>query len=204
MTLSNTLWLYGVAVVDNEDSDEMPDAEAPPEESERRFAVNLRMLREREGVSQVKLAQEMAGRGWPWRQQTVTRVESGQRMVRLGEALAIAGILRVSLDQLTAGSAESDAMEKVLSAASGVDNGARYVSGFVRALLAAHETARAVLAETEAMQWPRVRALREVLAERVAAHTLDAAIAEGVRRFEEKEDPSAWMDSRRDRPDARR
>jgi len=76
------------------------DKDNPPELTEQRFAENLRMTRERKGISQVRLAQEMAARDWPWRQQTVTRVETGQRMVRLGEATAIAEILGISLDTL--------------------------------------------------------------------------------------------------------
>ena len=71
------------------DDDQLPS----PDDTEQRFAANLRLLRERQDISQVKLAQEMAARGWPWRQQTVTRVENGQRMIRFGEATALAEIL---------------------------------------------------------------------------------------------------------------
>ena len=53
-------------------------------------------------MSQVHLADEMAARGWPWRQQTVTRVETGRRMVRLGEAMAVAEILETCVVRLTA------------------------------------------------------------------------------------------------------
>ena len=72
-----------------------------PELTEKRFAANLRAAREAIGISQGRLAEEMVARGWPWHQQTVTRVETGRRMVRLGEAKAIAEILEMSLDQLT-------------------------------------------------------------------------------------------------------
>lgn len=77
-----------------------PDADVP-ELTEERFAANLRAAREAIGMSQEHLAGQMAARGWPWRQQTVTRVENGRRMVRLGEAKAVAEILDMSLDQLT-------------------------------------------------------------------------------------------------------
>lgn len=68
---------------------------------EARFAANLRRLRETAGISQVALAEEMSRRGWPWRQQTVTRIESGKRLVRLGEAKSVADILRTTIDRLT-------------------------------------------------------------------------------------------------------
>jgi FtsZ-interacting cell division protein YlmF len=85
--------------------------ESPSELTEQRFAANLRALREISGVSQVSLAQEMANRGWPWRQQTVTRVENGQRMVRLGEARAVAEILKTSIDRLTQPTEETREIE---------------------------------------------------------------------------------------------
>jgi len=46
-------------------------------------------------MSQYALAREMEDRGWPWRQQTVARLETGQRMVRLGEAATLARMLRI-------------------------------------------------------------------------------------------------------------
>jgi len=87
------------------------EEESPPEITEERFAVNLRMTREAAGVSQSRLAEEMAARGWPWRQQTVTRVETRQRIVRLGEAKAVAEILETSLDTLTQPTGEMRVVE---------------------------------------------------------------------------------------------
>lgn len=89
------------------------EGESPPELTEERFAANLRMTREAIGVSQSTLAEEMAARGWPWRQQTVTRVETGQRMVRLGEAKAVAEILGTSLDKLTQPTGEMRIVEEL-------------------------------------------------------------------------------------------
>ncbi len=83
---------------DDTDSDGVPEG---TELTEQRFAANLRVMREAAGLSQVALAQEMESLGWPWHQQTVTRIESGRRLVRLGEAKSVADILETSLDQLT-------------------------------------------------------------------------------------------------------
>jgi transcriptional regulator with XRE-family HTH domain len=85
-------------VADSEEQTGTGEDDAPPELTEQRFAANLREARG--AMSQYTLAGEMQDRGWPWRQQTVARVEAGQRMVRLGEATAIAEILQVSLDRL--------------------------------------------------------------------------------------------------------
>ena len=64
-------------------------------------------------MSQGRLADEMTARGWPWRQQTVTRVETGRRMVRLGEAKAVAEILETSLDVLTWPTDETRVIEQL-------------------------------------------------------------------------------------------
>jgi transcriptional regulator with XRE-family HTH domain len=95
--------------VADDDSDVSGEAELLPvrgtvpddELTEKRFAVNLRAKREAAEMSQVAFAQEMASYGWPWRQQTVARVESGQRLIRLGEAKTAAQILQTSIDLLT-------------------------------------------------------------------------------------------------------
>lgn len=94
----------------DDDEQILGDDEAP-ELTEERFAANLRAVREASGMSQGRLADEMADRGWPWRQQTVTRVETGRRMVRLGEAKAVAEILGTSLDDLTQPTGEMRVVE---------------------------------------------------------------------------------------------
>ena len=98
---------------DEEDQDGTGLEEAPPEITEERFAANLRMTREAVGVSQSRLADEMTARGWQWRQQTVTRVETGRRSVRLGEAKAVAEILGTSLDKLTQPTGEMRIVEEL-------------------------------------------------------------------------------------------
>ena len=95
------------------DGDGIPElgGDETPELTEERFAANLRAIREAAGMSQGRLADEMGARGWPWRQQTVTRVENGRRMVRLGEAKAVAEILETSLDKLTQPTGEMRVVE---------------------------------------------------------------------------------------------
>lgn len=52
-------------------------------------------------MSQADLAEKMAALGWKYHPQTVHRIESGQRKITIGEASALAGILRTSLSELT-------------------------------------------------------------------------------------------------------
>lgn len=93
------------------DSGQVAPGDEAPELIEQRFVANLRVVREERGISQGCLAGEMAARGWPWRQQTVTRVETGRRMVRLGEAQAVAEILGTSLDVLMMGTGQARIIE---------------------------------------------------------------------------------------------
>lgn len=68
---------------------------------ERWLAENLKAGREAAGLSQDTVAERMRERGHDvWRQQTVARVETGQRSVRFGEAYDLARIVGSSFDDL--------------------------------------------------------------------------------------------------------
>ena len=69
--------------------------------ADEQFAVNIRETRERKGMSQSALADEMRERGWSWHPQTVQKVEGGQRHVRVGEAEALARIFGTTMERLT-------------------------------------------------------------------------------------------------------
>jgi len=71
-----------------------------PDAADQRFAAGVRHARERAGLSQGALAEKMAGEGYPFRQQTVSEIESGQRAVRMGEGLALARVLAVPVESL--------------------------------------------------------------------------------------------------------
>ena len=66
-------------------------------------AMGQRLTRYREAlaVSQESLALLMRDAGHAWRQETVYRVENGRRVLRLNEAMVLADLFRVSLDELT-------------------------------------------------------------------------------------------------------
>ncbi len=167
------------------DDDDRPSL---PDHAEQHFAANLRILREREGMSQVKLAQEMSARGWPWRQQTVTRIENGQRMVRFGEATAVAAILRTSLDRFTWASAEANETEFVYAAGARLRQSYEAVAEAVCHLLANAGIAERVLERHRDSKYERVREARDDVAARIQEYSLEEAIEEGVRRYEERHD----------------
>jgi len=72
-----------------------------PEEDDGRFAERMQQIRERLGISQSALVGRLRDNGWSKvHQTTVSRIEKGERPVRLGEARAIASALGVPLSRL--------------------------------------------------------------------------------------------------------
>jgi transcriptional regulator with XRE-family HTH domain len=162
------------------------DQPAFPDNAEQRFAANLRVLRERQGISQVKLAQEMAVRGWPWRQQTVTRLENGQRMIRFGEAIALASILGVSLDRFTRSVSEALEVEKIRATSARIRESCEAVAAAVCHLLDAQRTAERLQTLNGQVQGDDfVEVALVELRGWMRECSVDRAILEGRRRFKE-------------------
>jgi len=65
-----------------------------------RVGSNVRKLRQARGLNQEELAAQVAERGLAFRQQTVVKIEKGQRPLRLREADAITAALEVDIDAL--------------------------------------------------------------------------------------------------------
>lgn len=155
-----------------------------PDEAERRLAANLRTLRERRGISQVKLAQEMVARDWPWRQQTVARVENGQRMIRLGEAVALASILSVSLGYLTQPGSDAIEVEKIRGAGVRLRESCEAVAAAVCRLLDEQRTAKRLQVLNAGVQGDDFIEVALVqLRGWMRECTVDNAILKGRRRF---------------------
>jgi transcriptional regulator with XRE-family HTH domain len=163
------------------DSEQTALGDEAPELTEQRFAANLRAIREERGMSQGRLAEEMAARGWPWRQQTVTRVETGRRMVRLGEAKAVAEILETSLDMLTMRTDEARTIEYLADRIRRVKASYRLIAGATDELLRAREAlcTNPVVVAADPAESPRVL---ELVAEahEVQQLTPEGAVAQGV------------------------
>lgn len=69
--------------------------------ADKEFGARLKMLRERVGASQRELADRLNRLyGLTWHQTTVGKVETGERPIRLAEALAVAGVLGADICDL--------------------------------------------------------------------------------------------------------
>jgi transcriptional regulator with XRE-family HTH domain len=77
---------------------------------DQRFAELAREAREAATLSQGRLAKLMTACGFPWGQQTVTRLETGVRIASVGEAAALAVILHIDVSLAKLG-AELEARE---------------------------------------------------------------------------------------------
>lgn len=162
------------------------DQLATPDDTEQRFAANLRLLRERQGISQVKLAQEMVARGWPWRQQTVTRLENGQRMIRFGEATALAEILNTPLERFARPVSEAVEVEKIRAASAQLRESCEAVAAAVCRLLDEQRTAERLQILNARVQGDDfVEVALVQLRGWMRECTVDKAILKGRRRFTE-------------------
>ena len=89
----------------------MTDADSPGWERNFRNAVAVK--REELGMSQSALARALSGMGIPFRQQMVQRVESGERPIRLNEAVGMSRILGIPISDGIEGYSGAD-QEKML------------------------------------------------------------------------------------------
>jgi transcriptional regulator with XRE-family HTH domain len=155
-----------------------------PDEAEQRFAANLRILRERRGISQARLAQEMLAREWPWRQQTVARVENGQRMIRFGEAMTLASILGVPLNRFTRPVSEVIEVEKIRAANTRLGESCEAVAAAVCRLLEERGTAERLQVLNAGVQGDDfVEVALVQLRMEMRECTVDKAVLKGRRRF---------------------
>jgi transcriptional regulator with XRE-family HTH domain len=75
---------------------------------ERNFRQQMQRLREAQELTQSDLARSLKGFGLPFHQQTIQRIEQGERPVRLNEAHLIAKVLGVTVDSMTAAGTPSE------------------------------------------------------------------------------------------------
>ncbi|MFF0770920.1 helix-turn-helix domain-containing protein [Nonomuraea wenchangensis] len=76
------------------------------------FAANMRAVRQQRGWSQHELGTRLVEAGMSLHQSTIARIESGQRPVRLNEAVAMARALGVGLADLLAPMSDSPESRK--------------------------------------------------------------------------------------------
>jgi hypothetical protein len=134
----------------------------------------------------VKLAQEMVARGWPWRQQTVTRLENGQRMIRFGEATALAEILHTPLERFSRPVSDAGEVEKIRAAGARLRESCEAVAAAVCHLLDAQRTAERLQVLNARVQGDDfVEVALVQLRGWMRECTVDRAILKGRRRFKE-------------------
>src|SRR3954447_4046528 len=76
-------------------------SERPGGDFDRTFGARMRQARERAGISQGDLSVNLVlMHNVHWHQTTVGKIESGGRPIRLSEAVAVADLLGVPLDEL--------------------------------------------------------------------------------------------------------
>jgi hypothetical protein len=119
----------------------------------------------------------MRERGWPWHQQTVTKVEAGNQQLGFGEAADLAAVLDVTADQLTWLPAEA-AEAAIIGRAAAIlrqawADAAETIAGLHRDIAAAQRT----LAESQDSRLPRVREACAALREELRASTVESALA---------------------------
>jgi transcriptional regulator with XRE-family HTH domain len=164
------------------------------ETTDERFGANVRILRERAGLSQSALAAGMTERGHPWHQQTVGRVEAGRQSLRAGELEALADILRTSIDRFTWGSAEASETEFVYRAGARLNQRYEAVAEAVTHLIAEGVIAERVTEQHKGSEHERVREACEDVARRAEEYSLQAAIDAGIWRYQERLEEQDRMD----------
>lgn len=94
----------------------MPDTES----SDQAIGRRIQQLREKRGLSQADLARRLREAGVNWSQGTLSKVEAGERPVRLVETPAVARVLRTKVYELVYShlplQTESDTKQRVRAA----------------------------------------------------------------------------------------
>lgn len=84
-------------------------AEDPNQRWEQNFRTHMKRLRDKSAMTQTELARQLRGKfGLPFHQQTIQRIESGERPVRVNEAYLIADLFGVSVDSMAQVGPSSD------------------------------------------------------------------------------------------------
>jgi transcriptional regulator with XRE-family HTH domain len=88
--------------------DHSVDQGASPDLPDAIFARRLRTVRQSAGLTQLQLADRMSAAGDKMHRSAIAKIESGDRVVSVGEAVQIAGVLGVDLVELVTDPAGQD------------------------------------------------------------------------------------------------
>ena len=139
-------------------------------------------------MSQAALANAMKERGHRWHQQTVGRVEAGTQEVSFREAVDLAAVLRVSTDRFTWAGPEANEVAMIDSTVATLRAAWRETAYAHARLRAARGSAGGVLERSRASKYERARLAAEDIAAELGACTLETALDEGDRLYQNPED----------------
>lgn len=161
--------------------------ETSPEVVNQHAAEAVRSLRERHGMSQDALADEMSKRDIKWLQQTVGRVESGRQALRLAELVALAAIFGVPIERFTWKPADARAADWLDMAANRLRGAFEDTVRAVVVQQSAEALAERAIEDTAHHQEPLVVEAREIVRDAITNYgPLEAAFDEGVRMYQER------------------
>jgi transcriptional regulator with XRE-family HTH domain len=100
------------------------------------FAASLKSLRDAKSMTQADLAEKMSMRGFKWHPATVYKIENGERQVQLAEAVEVARILDISIEEMTQ---ESQQLRDLRSAYESIRNSMRWLAHPLYAYLGERE-----------------------------------------------------------------
>jgi transcriptional regulator with XRE-family HTH domain len=171
-----------------ESADDKPDAIGLSGDSpgvvDERVSTNLRVARERLGLSQADLAEKMAALGWKFHAQTIYRIEQGQRRVSIGEGVALAHILDTHVDRLGWFQGEDAVVATAEDAIARVRQAWRETSTAVLLLADALAGGRRVVDEARATRYGRAHDTADALEAEIADASIESAVEDGLSRRE--------------------
>jgi transcriptional regulator with XRE-family HTH domain len=162
---------------------EHEENEGPPPERagvvDEQFAAGVREQRELLKMSQGELARRMDARGFPYYQQTVRRIEDGRRKVSVGEAKAIAEILKTTMERLTWPTQEASVAALLDMSVTLAARAYGEVGESTRNLLWALGQLKTDVAVAEGMTWTEPKRIQMILRQAEAAlkFTPEGAVA---------------------------
>jgi transcriptional regulator with XRE-family HTH domain len=154
-----------------------------------RVGRNVRQLRENAGMSKAKLLKAMQAAGHSWHPVTVVRIEAGTQSLRAAELFDLTVIFGTTLDRFTWTSPEANADALLRQPWQRITDAYDTIATAIPQLLAALGTARQRAGQFVDHPSQQVRDTSEDLLLLVADHGLDAAVAEGISRYEHRGDP---------------
>lgn len=119
-------------------------------EDEANFIAAMKRIREEHGWSQGELARRMTDAGWEgFHQTTISRIEKGERPVRLAEAQGLAQVLGALLGQMILPSDQSKSLRDLELSVQRLNQAAHAITGAVQEFQAESAVVRYQLMELE-------------------------------------------------------